>query len=93
MIHGFDLRNTAVQPPALDTRAEASTPGALSALTTRQRAVFETIDRYYDSTGEPCSASYLSRRLRVHRSTITEHLVALHRKGWLRSPHSPATPR
>lgn len=59
-------------------------------LPTRQRVVLETIRQFCDATGEPCPATYLSRRLRVHHSTIQEHLSALHRKGWLRGPNAPA---
>ena len=63
----------------------------LHLLTTRQRMIVEAIDSFARVTLEPCSASYLARRLRLNRSTITEHFVALHRKGWLKSPGSPAS--
>jgi DNA-binding IclR family transcriptional regulator len=62
---------------------------SLHTLTTRQRAIVTVIDDYTRVTGEPCPASYLARRLRLHHSSIQEHLSALHRKGWLRTPNSP----
>jgi DNA-binding MarR family transcriptional regulator len=62
-------------------------------LTTKQRAVLEAIDAYQRATGEPCSASLLARRLRVHHSTIQGHLSALYRKGWLLTPNAPASLR
>jgi SOS-response transcriptional repressor LexA len=55
-------------------------------LTERQRAVLACIARVYEATGEPPSIRYISRRLSLHLSTVQEHLEALHRKGWLRSP-------
>jgi DNA-binding IclR family transcriptional regulator len=61
----------------------------LRTLTTRQRVIVMAIDDYTRVTGEPCPASYIARRLRLHHSSVQEHLLALHRKGWLRSPHSP----
>lgn len=62
-------------------------------LPSRQRVILEVIREYCAATGEGCSASYLARRLRVDHSTVREHLEALHRKGWLRAPNSPALPR
>lgn len=61
-------------------------------LTTRQESVLVLVSDYYRATGEPCSASYLARRLSIHHSTVRDHLIALHRKGWLRSPNTPAVP-
>lgn len=63
---------------------------SLHVLTTQQRRIVEAIQAYHAATGEPCTASYLARRLRVHHSTMQEHFTALHRKGWLRSPTGPA---
>ena len=68
----------------------ATSPGAL---TDRQRAVFTMIVDYNAATGEPCSLSYVSRRLGLHRSTIRDHIKAIHRKGWLRAPGAPAFAR
>lgn len=68
-------------------------PSPLHELTTKQRAVLEAIDRYEQATGEPCSRHYLARRFAVDPTTLRGHLAALHRKGWLRSSHSPASLR
>lgn len=68
-----------------------STP--LNALSTRQRAVVEAIERYEDTTGEPCPGRYLARRFSLNPATIRDHLSALHRKGWLRSANPPASLR
>lgn len=61
-------------------------------LTLRQQKVLALVTDFYRVTGEPCSASYISRRLSLHHSTIQTHILALYRKGWLRSPGGPATP-
>jgi Mn-dependent DtxR family transcriptional regulator len=73
-----------------ETRAAAIGPPPLHGLTTQQRRIVETIDSYQRATGEACPASYLARRLRVHHSTMQDHFIALHRKGWLRAPTGPA---
>jgi Mn-dependent DtxR family transcriptional regulator len=73
-----------------DRRRPTTSPATL---TTKQRAVLEVIGAYQRATGEPCSASLLARRLRVHHSTIQGHLSALHRKGWLLTPNAPASLR
>lgn len=65
-------------------------PAPLNTLTTKQRRLLEVIDRYNRATGEPCSANYLARRFESHHTTIREHLSALHRRGWLKSPNAPA---
>lgn len=65
----------------------------LRTLTTKQRAIVEAVDAFERAAGEPCSASFLARRLRVHTSTIQGHLSALHRKGWLQTPNSPVSLR
>ena len=61
-------------------------------LTARQSAILDAICRYYETTQEPCPASYLARRMSLHHSTIQEHLARLNRKGWLRAPNAPAVP-
>lgn len=61
-------------------------------LTLRQQKVLALVTEFYRVTGEPCTASYVSRRLSLHHSTIQCHLSALYRKGWLRSPGGPAVP-
>lgn len=65
-------------------------PAPLHSLTTKQRYVLMVIDQYERATGEPCSTSYIARRISVHHSTIQDHLCALHRKGWLVTPNAPA---
>lgn len=55
-------------------------------LTDRQRAVLSAIRHYCGATGEVPTLSYLARRLNLDRSTVREHLEALHRKGFLRAP-------
>lgn len=62
-------------------------------LSTRQRVLLEIVIQYYRLTGEPCSASYLARRMHVHHSTVQEHLAVLHRKGWIVTASGPAVPR
>lgn len=61
----------------------------ICALTLKQRRLVEAIDEYCRCTGEPCSASYLARRVGVHPSTIREHILALYRLGWVRTPNAP----
>jgi hypothetical protein len=78
-----------------DRRAVArdDSPGRRATdLPTKQRVILELVIQYYRLTGEPCSASYLARRLRVHHSTVQQHLSVLHRKGWLRTANGPAVP-
>lgn len=76
------------------TRAQPNTGDAVVTpvhhLSTQQRIVLLAISDYQRLTGEACSASYLGRRLRLHHSTIQDHLSALYRKGWLRTPNTPA---
>lgn len=75
----------------MDASLDKQTP-AEGELTARQRDVLRVIEGYCQVTGEPCSARYMARRLSVHHSTIQQHLAALHRKGWLRTPNAPAMP-
>lgn len=55
-------------------------------LTDRQRAVLVLISGYYRQFGEPPSIRFVARQLSLHPKTVQEHLDALCRKGWLRSP-------
>lgn len=57
-----------------------------ASLTDRQLVVLRTIAHYYEATGEPCSMSYVARRLGIHHETVRDHVQALARKGWLRAP-------
>lgn len=70
-----------------DQRAAAHT------LPTQQRVIVELVLQYHHVTGEPCSASHLARRLRLHHSTVQQHLRELYRKGWLTTATGPAIPR
>jgi DNA-binding MarR family transcriptional regulator len=70
----------------------AETFAAGPPLTGRQRLVLHYVVQYYRTTGEPCSARYLGRRLEMHHSSVQRHFETLHRKGWLRSSNSPVTP-
>ena len=70
---------------------EPAEPTAPSPPTLKQAAVLTLIERFCDGAGgDPCSASYLARKLGVTRETMRTHLHALYQKGWLRSPASPA---
>lgn len=62
------------------------------ALTDRQAEVLEFIRRYVAVVGEGCPASVISRRLDIHHEAVRMHFAALHRKGWLSTPSSPAYP-
>lgn len=81
-----ELTRAEDRPPATPDGAEP-----LHTLTTKQRAMLILIDQHERGTGEPCSASWLARRLLVDRTTIRQHLEALYRKGWLRTASTPAT--
>jgi len=70
---------------------DPQSPVPLHRLTTVQRTIVTTINDYQRVTNEPCPASYIARRLGRHHSTIHEHLMALYRHGWLRTPNAPAT--
>jgi DNA-binding MarR family transcriptional regulator len=71
----------------------------LGALTQRQHAVLAAIAQHLEATGEVPSLSYLARRFSLDWTTVREHVAALYRKGWLRTPspgppapHRPDTP-
>ena len=74
-------------------RREDDPPVPLHTLTTQQRKIVEAIDAFNRVTGEACSATWLARRFTLHHSTVQEHLSALHRKGWLKTPNAPASLR
>jgi SOS-response transcriptional repressor LexA len=61
-------------------------------LTARQQAAFEVIAQFYRAIGEGASTSYLARKLAISRPRAHRHIEALHEKGWLLAPSSPATP-
>lgn len=64
----------------------------LNTLTTKQRQIFSAIEGYCKATSEPCPGRYLARRMSLSHTTVRDHLRALHRKGWLRTPNSPSLP-
>jgi len=68
-------------PSAPENRAVPPEP-----LTDRQREVYAEMVRYGQFAGEPPSVRFLARRLGLHWTTVQDHLVAIHRKGWLPSP-------
>lgn len=74
-----------IEPASLDHRDIV----AIRLLTTKQRVILEAVEAFQRATGEACPVSLVARRLRVHHSTIQEHLTALYRKGWLRTPNAP----
>ena len=61
-------------------------PHTVLPLSRRQRAVLRLIVLYYRTTGEAPTVCFLARRLQLHHSTVQEHILALHEKGWLLSP-------
>lgn len=67
-------------PPSRVTRA----------LTDRQRLLLSVMAQYWIATGEPCSMRYLARRLHLSKSTVHEHIRALHKKGYLAAPCVPS---
>lgn len=60
-------------------------------LSDTQRVVLSEIARYYMATGEPCSVSYLARKLGRSRTAVQGHVDALYRKGCLSAPAAPRT--
>jgi DNA-binding CsgD family transcriptional regulator len=61
----------------------------MSPLTDKQRRVFALAVRYHAIAEEPCSTSWLARRLHRHRATIRGHALAIVKKGWA-SRNTPA---
>jgi DNA-binding NarL/FixJ family response regulator len=57
-----------------------------SPLTQRQQQVLQLMTRYGEQFDEAPSVSFIARRLQVHRTTVQDHLEAIHRKGWLPAP-------
>jgi predicted DNA binding protein len=72
----------------LPTRVVTTSPAQQqpTPLTDRQREVLQLMTRYGELLEEPPTMAFLARRMRVDRSTIREHLEAIHRKGWLPAP-------
>lgn len=57
-----------------------------------QARVLELVDTYYQIYKRPCPGAVVADALGVHRTTISQHLAALYRKGWLRAEGAPAVP-
>lgn len=55
--------------------------------------VLTLVKKYHQLTGSGCPASIIAERLEIHHEAVRGHFMALHRKGWLLSGHSPAIPR
>ena len=55
--------------------------------------MLELVQTYNATFHRPASASVLADALGKGRSTIRDHLEALHRKGWLLTKGSSAVPR
>ena len=65
-----------------------------AALTPREAEMLDVVVAYYRATQEPCPASIVARRVAVSYSRVRrDGFRALHRKGWLLTDSSPATPR
>jgi DNA-binding CsgD family transcriptional regulator len=67
--------------------------GRREVLTERQAEVLGFIVKYHRLTGAGCAASIVAERLKIHHESARQHLMALHRKGWLMTSTSPAIPR
>jgi hypothetical protein len=61
-------------------------------LTAKQAEVLAMIVRCHAATGEGASISWLARRFGTTREGMRSHVVALYRKGRLRSPATPVMP-
>lgn len=59
---------------------------AVAPLAVRQRDVLMLIQQAYEATGEAPSMRCIARRLSISLRAVQDHLNALYRKGWLRSP-------
>jgi SOS-response transcriptional repressor LexA len=67
-------------------------------LTKRQRAILSYITAVHRAQGRAPSARVIAWRFHVSLQTVQDHLQALYRKGWLRTPtpdglfcdHSPS---
>ena len=60
--------------------------GHVEPLTRLQQVVLVSAARYYVAASEPCSMSYLERKLELSRATVRGHIAALVRKGFGEAP-------
>ncbi len=58
-------------------------------LTDRQRTMLSLIVNFYVATNEPCTVVYLTRRLKIGRTAVMNHLRALRDKGSLPPASAP----
>jgi hypothetical protein len=58
-----------------------------------QARVLELVDTYVQTFKRPCPGAVVADALGVHRTTVSQHLAALYRKGWLRAEGAPAVPK
>ena len=65
----------------------------LTVLPPTQARVLAFVEEYYSLTKEGCPAQLAGRRFERSTNTIRSHFEALHRKGWLITDASPATPK
>lgn len=65
-----------------------TTAGEVRPLTPRQLEVLRLIQRTVerDPDRPPPSVPWLAMRLGLHHSVVQDHIAALYRKGYLRSP-------
>lgn len=61
-------------------------------LTNRQAEILSLVGQYYAVAQEGCPASLVARRLDLHHESVRRQFAELHRKGWLTTNASPATP-
>jgi DNA-binding CsgD family transcriptional regulator len=59
----------------------------------RQMDVLRFIVRVHDATGEGCTATLISKRLKISRERARAHIATLYRKGWLKASGPPAIPK
>ena len=62
----------------------------MSDLTRRQTEVLLAVEHYTEAIGEPAPAAWVARVLGIERQVVCRHYEALHERGRLRGPSSPA---
>jgi hypothetical protein len=58
----------------------------------KQAVVFATVCHEYGRREDPVAATFVARKLNITKQMVCRYFEKLHRKGWLRSPGSPAVP-
>lgn len=59
----------------------------------RQATVLQIVSQYVETYHRGCPTVVVADALKKERTTIRWHFQELYRKGWLRSPGSPAKPK